>query len=68
MTYVEHPKTPTPIRGLIPKATAFSLAGGTMHFNKCDCMVVMHRIKDDENKIIKTDIKISIIELYLYSA
>ena len=48
MTYVEHPKTPSPIRGVIPKATAFSLAGGTMHFNKVDCMVVMHRINDDE--------------------
>ena len=47
MTYVEHPKTPSPSRnGIIPRASAFSLAGGTMHFNKVDCMVVMHRLSD----------------------
>ena len=28
MVYVEHPKTPHAIKGKIPKATAFSLAGG----------------------------------------
>jgi len=48
MIYVEHPKTPAPVRGVIPRATAFSLAGGTMHFNKVDCMVVMHRLTDDD--------------------
>jgi hypothetical protein len=46
MVYVEHPKTPHAIKGRIPKATAFSLAGGTMHFNKVDGMVVMHRLSD----------------------
>ena len=46
MIYVEHPKTPAPVRGKIPRATAFSLAGGTMHFNKTDCMVIMHRLTD----------------------
>ena len=46
MIYVEHPKTPAPVRGVIPRATAFSLAGGTMHFNKVDAMVVMHRLTD----------------------
>jgi len=48
MVYVEHPKTPHAIKGKIPKATAFSLAGGTMHFNKVDGMVVMHRLSDEE--------------------
>jgi len=48
MIYVEHPKTPAPVRGKIPKATAFSLAGGTMHFNKCDVMVVMHKLTDED--------------------
>ena len=53
MIYVEHPKTPAPVRGKIPRATAFSLAGGTMHFNKTDCMVIMHRLTDEEieNKV-----------------
>ena len=27
MIYVEHPKTPAPVKGKIPRATAFSLAG-----------------------------------------
>ena len=48
MVYVEHPKTPHAIKGKIPKATAFSLAGGTMHFNKVDGMVVMHRLTDED--------------------
>tara|TARA_R100001530_G_scaffold62078_1_gene44705 strand:- start:5896 stop:6837 length:942 start_codon:yes stop_codon:yes gene_type:complete len=48
MIYVEHPKTPAPVRGKIPKATAYSLAGGTMHFNKCDVMVVMHKLTDED--------------------
>ncbi len=48
MIYVEHPKTPTPVKGKIPRATAFSLAGGTMHYNKCDVMVIMHKLNDEE--------------------
>tara|TARA_R100000988_G_C3982944_1_gene158026 strand:+ start:100 stop:1047 length:948 start_codon:yes stop_codon:yes gene_type:complete len=50
MIYVEHPKTPAiqAKTGKVPKATAYSLAGGTMHFNKCDVMVVMHKLDEDD--------------------
>jgi hypothetical protein len=48
MIYIEHPKTPAPVRGKIPPATAFSLAGGTMHFNKVDVMVIMHKLTDED--------------------
>tara|TARA_R100000664_G_scaffold3047_1_gene7164 strand:+ start:1454 stop:2401 length:948 start_codon:yes stop_codon:yes gene_type:complete len=48
MIYCEHPKTPYAIKGKIPKATAYSLAGGTMHFNKTDGMVVMHRLSEED--------------------
>lgn len=56
--YVEHPKTPSPVRGKIPKATAFSLAGGTMHFNKTDCMCLLHRMTDEdiEEKLSKGEL------------
>tara|TARA_R100000781_G_scaffold115021_1_gene88535 strand:- start:3478 stop:4428 length:951 start_codon:yes stop_codon:yes gene_type:complete len=49
MTYIEHPKTPSLSRANIkPRANSYSLAGGTMHFNKTDCMVIMHRLDDNE--------------------
>ena len=56
--YIEHPKTPSPVRGKIPKATAFSLAGGTMHFNKTDCMCLLHRMTDEdiEEKLSKGEL------------
>ena len=56
--YIEHPKTPSPVRGKIPKASAFSLAGGTMHFNKCDVMCILHRMTEEEleEKLSKGDL------------
>ena len=56
--YIEHPKTPSPVRGKIPKASAFSLAGGTMHFNKTDCMCLLHRMTDEdiEEKLSKGEL------------
>ena len=56
--YIEHPKTPSPVKGKIPKATAFSLAGGTMHFNKVDCMCILHRLtqEDLEDKLSKGEL------------
>ena len=56
--YVEHPKTPTPVRGKIPRASSFSLAGGTMHWNKVDCMAILHRMtkEDLEEKLSKGDL------------
>ena len=56
--YIEHPKTPAPVRGKIPQATAFSLAGGTMHFNKTDCICLLHRMtkEDLEDKLSKGDL------------
>ena len=56
--YIEHPKTPSPVKGKIPKATAFSLAGGTMHFNKVDVMCILHRMtkEDLEDKLSKGDL------------
>tara|TARA_R110000744_G_scaffold3191_5_gene12463 strand:+ start:358 stop:1311 length:954 start_codon:yes stop_codon:yes gene_type:complete len=64
MIYVEHPKTPSPVKGKIPKATAFSLAGGTMHFNKVDCMIIMHRLtrEDLEDKVSKGEILSKILD------
>lgn len=47
VTYVEHPKTPSPNRdGEYPKASVFAINGGVMHWNKCDCIVLMHRIRE----------------------
>ncbi len=51
MSYVEHPKTPTPNRdGVIPMCNVFSMNGGTMHNNKCDAILINHRQRQiDEN-------------------
>ncbi len=48
--YVEHPKTPAiqAKTGKVPKSSAYSLAGGTMHFNKVDIMVIMHKLDQEE--------------------
>jgi hypothetical protein len=45
--YVEHPKTPQPLKdGTYPRANVFMTNGGAMHFNKCDGIVIMHRLKN----------------------
>ena len=62
--YIEHPKTPSPIKGRIPKANAFSLAGGTMHYNKTDAMVILHRLskEDVEEKVSKGELLAKLLE------
>lgn len=46
VTYVEHPKTPQMLKdGSYPPANWRMVNGGTMHFNKVDALVVMHRRK-----------------------
>ena len=48
--YVEHPKTPIPNKdGSYPKANIFMVNGGTMHNNKIDGCLIMHRIKQIDN-------------------
>jgi len=42
--YVEHPKTPTPLKdGTIPRATKFNVMNGMMHSKKVDFFVVVHK-------------------------
>ena len=64
--YIEHPKTPTISNktGLVPRANSFSLAGGSMHFNKCDCIVILHRLTKEEieDKVSKGEILSSLLE------
>jgi replicative DNA helicase len=53
--YVEHPKTPTPNRdGDYPKANIFMVNGGTMHNNKIDACLIMHRERNENEFGIKT--------------
>jgi len=42
--YVEHPKTPQPNKeGEYPKVSSFLINNGVMHWNKVDCMCLIHR-------------------------
>lgn len=53
--YVEHPKTPSPNReGEYPKANIFMVNGGTMHNNKIDACLIMHRQRSEDQYGIKT--------------
>ena len=58
--YIEHPKTPVINNktGRPPKASPYLIAGGTMHFNKVDCMCVLHRLtkEDLEEKLSKSEL------------
>lgn len=46
VNYVEHPKTPQANKdGEYPKANTFMVNGGVMHWNKVDCVVIIHRIR-----------------------
>lgn len=47
--YVEHPKTPSPNKdGEYPRANIFMVNGGTMHNNKIDGCLILHRIKNKD--------------------
>ena len=58
VAYIEHPRTPTSVKGKILKCNSFSLNGGVMHFNKVDCMALLHRMtkEDLEDKLSKGDL------------
>jgi predicted ATP-dependent serine protease len=46
VAYVEHPKTPSANKdGNYPDANVFMISGGTMHNNKCDAIIMMHRFR-----------------------
>lgn len=48
MIYVEHPKTPQPNKdGEYPKCSIFSVNGGTMHNNKVDGCLILHRQRQE---------------------
>lgn len=57
VAYVEHPKTPSANKeGKYPKAHVMMVHGGIMHWNKCDCCVVMHRLKDvEDDHVVSSD-------------
>ena len=51
--YVEHPKAPMYIyrkdgNYKIQKASQHTIAGGSMHYNKVDCMVILHRLYEED--------------------
>ena len=49
VAYVEHPKTPQPNReGEYPPCNIFSVNGGTMHNNKVDGAIILHRQKQED--------------------
>lgn len=49
INYVEHPKTPQMNKdGGYPKANAFMVNGGVMHWNKVDAVVILHRNREVE--------------------
>ena len=46
--YIEHPKTPTPNKdGRYPECSVFMVHGGTMHFKKCDGILIVHRLTNE---------------------